>query len=107
MSAERYPLSPRIERYVLRHYAERFTEVVDLLQTVELPLIHGNPDGRERVQAAMLAAADGSVDRLLDAAVLAQEDWRDLLIAVPGFAHDGWEARIDELLGPNAQRPEA
>jgi hypothetical protein len=107
MTAARIPLSPRVERYVLRHYPDRFTEIVDLLETVELPLIHGEPEGRERVQAAMLAAAHGDVDRLLDAAVLAQEDWRDVLMAVPRFAHEGWGAHVDQLLGPKTMSPEA
>ena len=102
MNEGRYPLTPRVERYVLRHFRDRFAEVVDLLQTVYMPLIDAKAEGRERVQAAMLAAADGDVDRLLEAAVLAQEDWRDVLMAVPRCADEGWEAHVDHLLGPPA-----
>jgi hypothetical protein len=101
------PLSPRVERYVIAHYPGRVAEVIDLLQSVELPQIdrQSNAAGRERVQAAMLAYAHDDVDRLIEVAVLAETDWRDVLMADARFAHEGWEDHVTSLLGPAASRP--
>jgi len=101
------PLSPRLERYVIAHYPGRVAEVIGLLRSVELPQIdrRGNAAGRERVQAAMLAYADDDGDRLVEIAVLAETDWRDVLMADPRFAREGWEEHVTSLLGPAAPRP--
>jgi len=41
----------------------------------------------ERVQCAALKLSEGRVDKLVDAIVLGQTDWRDLLVSA-GFAED-------------------
>jgi hypothetical protein len=41
---------------------------------------------RERVQIGVLKISNGNIDELLSAIILAQTDWRDLLIAA-GFGH--------------------
>jgi hypothetical protein len=59
----------------------------------------GDPAGIERVQAAAVLLAGGSLAELREAVVLGRTDWRDLLVAA-GLAHDDWPARLDEALGP-------
>lgn len=68
----------------MRTFPHQFGDVMDILQTM-LPQAD-DAGTRERVHAAMLAHAAGDVDRLLEATVLAQTDWRDMLMAVPEFA---------------------
>lgn len=89
------------------HYPDRAAEVIDFLQSVQLPHIDdsGNVEGRERVQAAMLAYAQDDQDRLIEIAVLAETDWRDVLIGVPRFAHEGWEAHVTGFLGSATPSP--
>lgn len=41
---------------------------------------------RERVQLGVLKVSNGNTDKLLSAIILAQTDWRDLLMAA-GFGH--------------------
>ena len=92
-------------RYVLRRYPDRSAEVVSLLQGLELP--SRDPNLPERVYAAVLAWADGDVDRLLSAAVAAESDWRDVLMTVPEFANEGWDHQLDRMFGPDAQNAES
>lgn len=54
----------------------------------------------ERVQAAVVLWARGDQARLADAARLAQEDWRDVLVRA-GLAEDDWRTRLDDALGGN------
>lgn len=60
--------------------------------------------GMERVHAAMLLIARGDLARLLDAAALAELDWRDLFVQA-GLANDDWRDRIAEELGPEGGEP--
>jgi hypothetical protein len=41
----------------------------------------------ERIRISVLKLCEGSMDKLVEAIVLAQTDWRDLLVAA-GFGHD-------------------
>ena len=41
----------------------------------------------DRIRIAVLKLCEGSMDKLVEAIVLAQTDWRDLLVAA-GFGHD-------------------
>ncbi|WP_233521588.1 hypothetical protein [Streptomyces triticagri] len=59
--------------------------------------------GSERVQAAVVLAARGSVRGFVDAVQLARLDWRDLLMAA-GLAHRDWPERLDAELGPVVRR---
>ncbi len=52
-----------------------------------LPLVRGSDDRRlDRIRFAALKQSEGQIDKLLASIVLAQIDWRDLLVAA-GFAH--------------------
>ncbi len=82
----------------MRTFPHQFGDVMDILQTMRPQA--DDAGTRERVHAAMLAHAVGDVDRLLEAAVLAQTDWRDMLMSVPEFAHEGWDYHLDQMLGP-------
>jgi hypothetical protein len=53
----------------------------------------------ERVQAAIVFWARGSIDRLRDGAALARIDWRDVLVRGE-LADDDWRSRLDDELGP-------
>ena len=56
-------------------------------------------EGMERIHAAMLLLAGGNLQRLLDAAALAELDWRDLFMDA-GLGSEDWRDRIAEELGP-------
>lgn len=58
-----------------------------------------DPDGTERVQAAIVLLAAGDLSRLRKALAQAESDWRDVLISA-GLAGDDWRALLDEELGP-------
>lgn len=59
----------------------------------------------ERVRAAIVLLADGSLSGFRRAVELAKTDWRDLLVAAE-LANEDWPARLDEALGPeDAGRP--
>jgi hypothetical protein len=53
----------------------------------------------ERVQAAIVLAADGSLEELEAQAVLVRVDWRDVLMN-GGLAGADWAAELDRRLGP-------
>jgi hypothetical protein len=57
------------------------------------------PDGIERVHAALLRLASGNLQRLLDAAALAELDWRDLFVDA-GLENDDWRELVAEDFGP-------
>lgn len=54
----------------------------------------------ERIQAAMVLWAGGSVERVLDSVELARIDWRDVLVR-GGLENEDWRDRLDAELGPN------
>ncbi|MET9880596.1 hypothetical protein ABZZ36_39220 [Actinacidiphila glaucinigra] len=55
--------------------------------------------GSERLQAAIVLLAQGSVHRFRDAVRLARRDWRHLLVAA-GPAHEDWPEELNVELGP-------
>lgn len=85
-------MSNRVERRIARDFrgeSQRATVVAlvsDLSDT-------------ERVQAAVVIVAAGSVDAARDAVELARLDWRDLLVNA-GLAESDWPHRIFEEFGP-------
>lgn len=58
-----------------------------------------SPEGVERLHAAMILGARGSIPRLQQAVALAALDWRDLLVGA-GLGNEDWQTRLDEELGP-------
>lgn len=65
----------------------------------EVARIVGQASDSERVQAAILLWANGSLDRLLDSVALTAVDWRDTLVR-GGLEHEDWPSRLDAELGP-------
>lgn len=93
-------ISERVLRRVERDYrGRRAEEALYLLDAMNLGGRADEDDsGRERVQVAVLELARGDVGRLLEAAVEAETDWRDILVAA-GLEGEDWARRIEELLG--------
>ncbi len=61
-----------------------------------LPFQHSaTPEGLERIRFAALKLSKGTIDGLCDAIQVAQDDWRDLLVAADFAedvnAHKEWE----------------
>ena len=93
------PLSPRTRLCVARLFAPELRAEVEQLLTAEcgnsLPFLANLDASRlERFQFAAIKLSAGRMDMLLRALLLAQRDWRDLLMAA-GFgealdAHDKW-----------------
>lgn len=54
----------------------------------------------ERVQAAIIFAADGDFEELKRGAALALTDWRDVLVN-GGLAHEDWREVLAARLGPD------
>jgi hypothetical protein len=77
--------------------ADKYAQVESLLENQcadNLPFYsNATPEKLERIRYATLKLSEGQLDKLQRAIVLAQSDWRDLLMAV-GFghiqAHESW-----------------
>ncbi|MEV6109979.1 hypothetical protein AB0M28_35530 [Streptomyces sp. NPDC051940] len=96
------PISTRLERRIRRDFPDPGSapEIVRLLE--ELPETAGYDAAHfasERLQAAIILLASGSVRRFRDAVRLALTDWRDLLVAAE-LADEGWPDRLQAELGP-------
>lgn len=90
-------LSPRILAQIARDFpGSRGSQVVELLTALDLPL-HRSPEGDERICGAILIFADGDIDQVLEAAALAELDWRDLLVSA-GVEHDDWRTKLTASL---------
>jgi hypothetical protein len=59
----------------------------------------GEVSESERVQAAVVVGGHGDLVRLRDAADLAEQDWRDVLVRAD-LADEDWRLRLDAELGP-------
>lgn len=57
------------------------------------------PDGKERIQVAIVLLANGDLSRLREALAQANSDWRDVLVSA-GLEHGDWRERLDQELGP-------
>ena len=74
---------------------EEASELLDRDCGTNLPFCeNSSPESLERIRFAALKISRGKLERLLDAVLLAQTDWRDLLMAA-GFgedisAHERW-----------------
>lgn len=95
----------RLQRRIRRDFPEPGSapEIMRLLD--DLPRRTGEEiHGSERVQAAIILLARGSVQRFRDAVTLSTQDWRDLLVAAD-LAHNDWPDRLDWELGPVTSSP--
>jgi hypothetical protein len=91
----------RLERRIARDFPEPGSARGVLQLLAELPRQAGYDAetlASERVQAAIILLADGSLQRLRQAVDLAAADWRDLLVAA-GLANEDWPQRLNHELG--------
>jgi hypothetical protein len=92
----------RLERRIQRDFPQPGSAAGVLHLLADLPHQAGYHEGiltSERLQAAIILAARGSVARLRQMLDLAAADSRDVLVA-GGLADDGWQRRLDIELGP-------
>lgn len=84
-----------------RRFHGRYDEaqVFHLLESLHFPLVRSDSE-RERIQAAILILARGSVDRLVAAVREAEGDWRDVLVSA-GLANESWQDCLAAALGPD------
>jgi hypothetical protein len=91
-------VSERLRAAVARDFEPASVEPVLIrLGELDLPLLE-TEEGRERVQAAIVLIARGNHAELERAALQAEKDWRDVLVAA-GLANADWPARLDTQLG--------
>jgi hypothetical protein len=96
-------LTPMTSSLVTRLFASNEVQTVQELLEREcaenLPLIHApSPERLERIRFAVLKASQGDPGRLPDMISLAQQDWRDVLVAADFAesenAHHEWAMRV-------------
>lgn len=84
------PLSPLVMAVVGRHYSVSDQAVIASLLAEQcgynLPLVR-DAAHIERIRLAVLKLASGEPDAILDQVVVAQRDWRDVLVSA-GFGND-------------------
>jgi hypothetical protein len=96
------PISVRLERRIRRDFPEPGSAPEIMRMLSELPVAAGHDAehfASERLQAAIVVTARGSVQRFREAVRLALTDWRDLLVAAE-LADEGWPDRLRAELGP-------
>ncbi|MFE5599880.1 hypothetical protein ACFQ8O_11910 [Streptomyces coelicoflavus] len=96
------PISGRLEERIRRDFPERGSapEISRILDA--LPDTAGYDAavfGSERLQAAIVLLAQGSIRQFREAIQLALTDWRDLLVAAE-LAQADWPDRLSAELGP-------
>lgn len=90
------PISVRLERRIRRDFPEPGSAAEIMRMLDELPSTAGYDAEHfagERLQAAIVLLAEGSIRRFHEAVRLALADWRDLLVA----AESAHESRPDRL----------
>lgn len=91
-------VSERLERWVLRTFAVGSAErVLETLAALPEPIAPWDGPPRERIQAALVLRTDGDWHRFQDMVRLAQQDWRDALVAAD-LADEDWPDRLDAKL---------
>jgi hypothetical protein len=91
-------MTARLRARVARDFAlpELTREVAALLET--LTGLIETTEGEERIQAAIVLAASGDIDRILAGVELARVDWRDVLVN-GGLAEQDWRSVLRAELG--------
>jgi hypothetical protein len=87
-------VSDRVAARTGRDFGARAPEALSALESA----VTGNQDV-ERIHAALVLMAEGSVDRLRQAVELSALDWRDVLMN-GGLATGDWPATLDREFGP-------
>ena len=93
-------VTPRVELYVRQRFDEADAELV-LSALREWRISYEAEPPSERLIAAVVLAADGSLGGVDDGIRLAEQDWRDLLVAA-GLQHDDSGMVLDSRLGAAA-----
>ena len=91
-------LTKRIERHVRETFDESEADLV-LEALAEWRISYEPEPPDERLIAAVVFMADGRLKGVDEAFKLAEQDWRDLLVA-GDVAHDDWPEQLDARLGP-------
>ncbi|MFI1563925.1 hypothetical protein ACH4ZX_12850 [Streptomyces sp. NPDC020490] len=91
-------ITSRIAARLEAQYGAEASSVASLLEEAEVRVLRESAE--ERITAAVVILADGSVDKLLSAIELMETDWRDLLVAAE-LAHADWRSRLDDVFGAN------
>ena len=95
-------VTARVERYVHEHFeASEADLVLDALAEWRISYEDEPPD--ERLVAAIVLAADGRLDGIDAGFRLAEQDWRDLLVAAD-LANEVWQTVMNSRLGPPTPR---
>ena len=89
-------VTPRALDRLDRDFGDR-QQALDVIEMVNIG--SDGADFDERILTAMLISAAGNLDRLLDAASLAEEDWRDLLVNAD-LANEDLPDEVDGYLAP-------
>ncbi|WP_254407475.1 hypothetical protein [Streptomyces sp. GMY02] len=100
------PISVRLERRIRRDFPEpgAAAEITRMLDELPSTASHDAEHfAGERLQAAIVLLAEGSIHRFHEAVRLALVDWRDLLVAAE-LAHENWPDRLRAELGTEAVR---
>ena len=90
-------VTPRVRQALDRDFGERSGQALDVIAMVDIGSSDDHDAGSERIVTAMLIWAAGDLNRLLDAAALAEDDWRDLLVNAE-LADDDWRDGADAYL---------
>ncbi|MEV0094007.1 hypothetical protein [Streptomyces sp. NPDC050738] len=94
-------MSARLERRIHEDFPERGSapEIMRILDGLTETAGHdAECCAGERLQAAIIVLAQGSVRQFRDAVQLALTDWRDLLVAAD-LADENWRDRLQAELG--------
>ncbi len=87
-------MSERVAARVGRDFGAGAREALEALALAETP-----GQEVERVHAALVLMAEGSVDRLWEAVELSAVDWRDVLV-FGGLANGDWPEVLEREFGP-------
>ncbi|MEU5166635.1 hypothetical protein [Streptomyces mutomycini] len=89
-------ITSRIAAKLEGQYGVEASSVSSLLEEAEGRVFREAVE--EKITAAVVILADGSVDKLIGAIELMEADWRDLLIAAE-LAYADWPSRLDDIFG--------
>jgi hypothetical protein len=95
-------LTPRIERFVRESFDESEADLV-LSVLAEWRISYVPEPPSERLIAAVVFMADGRLEGVDEALRLAEQDWRDLLVA-GDLANGDWPEQLGARLGPEPRR---
>jgi hypothetical protein len=93
-------LTPRIARYVRQHFEDTDAELV-LGALEDWRISYEEKPPSERLTAAVVLAAGGTLEGIDSAFREAERDWRDLLCSA-GLENEDWPQLLDLRLGPEA-----